>query len=229
MINEPSPLPYATLRQQMVEKQIRERGVRDEALLAAMAEVPREWFVPAEYQQESYYDGPLPIPAGQTISQPYVVALMLRALRLAPTGRVLEVGSGSGYAAAILSRLVSEVYAIERHPVLVESAGRITHQLGYTNIHFRQGDGTLGWPEAAPFNAILVSAAGPYVPPALLKQLADSGRLIMPVGPSAEQQKLVLALCVSQGHYRHKNLGPVRFVPLVGAHGWLEDSFNNYL
>lgn len=222
------PLSFAALRQQMVEKQLRERGVRGEALLAAMAEVPRERFVPAEYQQEAYYDGPLPIPAGQTISQPYVVALMIRALRLLPTGRVLEVGSGSGYATAILSRLVSEVYAMERHPVLVESAGRISQQLGYTNIHFRQGDGTLGWPEAAPFHAILVSAAGPYIPPALLRQLADSGRLIMPIGSSAEKQTLVLVLCVTQGNYRRKNLGPVRFVPLVGAHGWLEDQLPAY-
>jgi protein-L-isoaspartate(D-aspartate) O-methyltransferase len=201
-------------RERMVERQLRARGVEDEHVLDAFREVPREFFVAAGLEDSAYTDAPLPIGESQTISQPFVVGLMVEALRIRPDDRVLEVGAGSGYAAAILSRLASEVYAIERHPSLAREARERIEQLGYENVKLRAGDGTLGWPEAAPFDAILVSAGGPDVPPALLDQLAPGGRMVIPVGTSREQE-LVRITKSADGRLRTESLGPVVFVPLI--------------
>lgn len=202
-------------RERMVERQLRARGVQDERVLDAFREVPRELFVERGLEQVAYTDAPLPIGESQTISQPYVVALMVEALDIRPSDRVLEVGAGSGYAAAILSRLASEAYAIERLPSLAREAHERIERLGYVNVKIRAGDGTLGWPEAAPFDAILVSAGGPDVPPALLEQLAAGGRIVIPVGTSHEQE-LIRITKSADGRLRTQNLGPVMFVPLIG-------------
>jgi protein-L-isoaspartate(D-aspartate) O-methyltransferase len=211
---------FARQRQQMIEHQIRARGIRDEAILAALATVPRELFVLPEHQHAAYQDTPLPIPGRQTISQPYVVALMMRALRLQPEDRVLEVGSGSGYATALLSRLVSEVHGVERHEVLVNYACERLAKLGYTNAHIHHGDGTMGWLPASPYDAILVSASGPEVPDALRQQLAVGGRLVMPIGHARDLQSLLLVKRTGPDCFHHKDLGGVRFVPLIGEQGW---------
>lgn len=211
---------YARQRQQMIERQIRARGIRDEAILVALATVPREFFVPAEYQHAAYQDTPLPIPGRQTISQPYVVALMIRALRLQPDDRVLEIGSGSGYATALLSRIVREVHGVERHEVLVAYARERLEKLGYDNAHIHHGDGTMGWPPAAPYDAIMVSASGPEVPPALREQLAINGRLVMPIGHARDLQSLLLVRRTGPDSFQHEDLGGVRFVPLIGEQGW---------
>jgi len=194
-------------------------GIHDPAVLNAVREVPREAFLPPELQELAYEDKPLPIGEGQTISQPLIVALMAQAARLRPEHRVLEVGTGSGYAAAVFSRLVSEVYSIERLHGLAEIARERLEEMEYDNVHLREGDGTLGWPEAAPFDAILVAAGGPEPPPTLLEQLAPGGRLIIPVGTTTREQRLV---CIERlnGRFRRSDLGAVRFVPLVGAEGW---------
>jgi protein-L-isoaspartate(D-aspartate) O-methyltransferase len=202
-------------RERMVQRQLRARGVEDERVLDAFREVPREVFVAPGLEDSAYTDAPLPIGESQTISQPFVVALMVEALRIRPGDRVLEVGAGSGYAAAILSRLASEVYAIERLPSLAREARERIERLGYENVKIRAGDGTLGWPEAAPFDAILVSAGGPDVPPALLDQLAPGGRMVIPVGTSREQE-LVRITKSADGRLRTESLGPVVFVPLIG-------------
>jgi protein-L-isoaspartate(D-aspartate) O-methyltransferase len=201
-------------RERMVQRQLRARGVEDERVLDAFREVPREVFVASGLEDSAYTDAPLPIGESQTISQPFVVALMVEALQVRKGDRVLEVGAGSGYAAAILSRLASEVYAIERHPSLAREARERIEQLGYENVKLRAGDGTLGWPEAAPFDAILVSAGGPDVPPALLDQLAPGGRMVIPVGTSREQE-LVRITKSADGRLRTESLGPVVFVPLI--------------
>jgi protein-L-isoaspartate(D-aspartate) O-methyltransferase len=201
-------------RERMVERQLRARGVEDERVLEAFREVPRELFVEPGLEQAAYTDAPLPIGESQTISQPFVVALMVEALEIRPSDRVLEVGAGSGYAAAILSRLGSEVYAIERHPSLARDAHERIQRLGYGNVKIRAGDGTLGWPEAAPFDAILVSAGGPDVPLALIEQLARGGRIAIPVGTSSEQE-LIRITKSEGGRLRTQNLGPVMFVPLI--------------
>lgn len=210
----------ATARQQMVERQLRGRGVRDMAVLAAMGEVPREAFVPASFADAAYEDSPLPIAAGQTISQPLVVALMVEALELRPTDRTLEVGSGSGYAAAVMSRICQRVFGIERHPELTEASRRALDELGYDNVEVIEGDGTLGLPERAPFEAILVSAGGPAIPAALRDQLSIGGRMVIPVGDSTNIQRLVRATRVSDNDWREDDLGSVAFVPLVGEQGW---------
>jgi protein-L-isoaspartate(D-aspartate) O-methyltransferase len=201
-------------RERMVQRQLRARGVEDERVLDAFREVPREFFVAPGLEDSAYTDAPMPIGESQTISQPFVVALMVEALQVRKGNRVLEVGAGSGYAAAILSRLASEVYAIERHPSLAREARERIEQLGYENVKLRAGDGTLGWPEAAPFDAILVSAGGPDVPPALLDQLAPGGRMVIPVGTSREQE-LVRITKSADGRLRTESLGPVVFVPLI--------------
>ena len=185
-------------RRRMVRDQLTARGVSDPAVLAAMGRVPREAFVPPGLEEFAYEDSPLPIAEGQTISQPYIVALMAEALELSPTDRVLDVGTGSGYAAAVLSRLCGEVFSIERHPALAEAARAVFERLGY-DIHVRVGDGTLGWPDEGPFDAILVAAAGPEVPPALLEQLAPGGRMVLPVGPIPREQALVRVLKRADG------------------------------
>src|SRR4051794_26029738 len=209
-------------RERMVEIQIARRGVRDPRVLKAIREVPREAFVESGFEEFAYEDGPLPIGEGQTISQPYVVALMIEAAELEPSDRVLEVGAGSGYAAAVLSRIAARVHAIERHPELAASARRRLTELGYRNVDLHVGDGTRGWPEAAPFDAILVSAGGPDVPPALQEQLAIGGRLIIPVGRE-EGQQLRKITRTAAADYEEEALGTVAFVPLIGEQGWSED------
>lgn len=207
-------------RERMVTYQIANRGVRAPAVLAAMRAVPRELFVPEAYRAYAYDDTPLPIPADQTISQPYVVAYMIAALELAPTDRVLEIGTGSGYAAALLSRIVREVYTVERHRVLADYARRRLVEAGYDNVQVHHGDGTLGWPEHAPYDGIIVAAGGPTVPLSLQQQMAIGGRLVMPVGRSRHQQHLVLLTRVSEDGYTDETLAPVAFVPLIGDEGW---------
>src|SRR5882724_7160045 len=178
----------ARARNQMVTTQIARRGVRDPQVLEAMRSVPREIFVGPGFEEFAYEDGPLPIGQEQTISQPYIVALMIEAAELKPGDRVLEVGAGSGYAAAVMSRIAARVYAIERLETLVDAARRRLEKLGHGNIELRVGDGTRGWPEAAPFDAILVAASGPEVPSALKEQLAIGGRLVIPVGEEERYQ-----------------------------------------
>jgi protein-L-isoaspartate(D-aspartate) O-methyltransferase len=211
---------YRRKREEMVVKQIAGRGVAERDILEAMATVPRELFVHESYRHLAYDDTPLPIPGGQTISQPYVVAYMLSLLQLRPTERVLEIGAGSGYAAAVLSRIVQEVYTVERIPELAEYAQTRLAMLGYTNVHVRLGDGTLGWSEHAPYDAIIVAAGGPVVPPALRRQLAVGGRLIMPVGKRRHHQSLRLVRRLSETEYEEEKLSPVAFVPLIGEEGW---------
>ena len=213
---------FADKRRRMVDEQIAARRVADSAVLDAMRAVPREMFVPPSAAEFAYDDTPLPIEEGQTISQPYVVALMAEALELTPRDRVLEIGAGSGYAAAVLSRIVAEVYAIERHAALAESASRRMRNLGYDNVHILHGDGTLGWPEHAPYDAIVVAAGGPSVPEALRAQLAVGGRLVIPVGATPRAQELVRVTRVGPNEYRQEELGSVQFVPLIGAQGWAD-------
>jgi len=205
-------------RQAMVRTQLVGRGIDDERVLAAMACVPRHLFVPEELCAQAYEDRALPIEEGQTISQPFIVALMAQALALAGDERVLEIGAGSGYAAAVLSLLAAEVYTIERWPALAATAERRLHDLGYRNVHVFVGDGTAGLPEYAPFNAIVVAAASPWAPRPLREQLADGGRLIIPVGGRDEQ--LLLRLTRHGSEVRTERLSGVRFVPLIGAHAW---------
>jgi protein-L-isoaspartate(D-aspartate) O-methyltransferase len=202
----------------MVRAQLEQRGITDIRVLNAMATVPRHLFVPPEARAQAYGDRALPISDGQTISQPYIVALMAQALSLRPSDRVLEVGAGSGYAAAVLSRLAGEVYTIERWPALAEAAERRLHDLGYSNVHVFQGDGTAGLPAYAPFDGIAVPAAAPWVPRPLREQLGEGGRLVIPVGGRNEQ---ILLRLIRSNHRTHtERLGEVRFVPLLGEHAW---------
>jgi protein-L-isoaspartate(D-aspartate) O-methyltransferase len=207
----------------MVEIQIRRRGVHDPAVLSVMGCVPRHAFVPAELRARAYEDVPLPIGDGQTISQPYMVAAITAALHLTGAERVLEVGTGCGYQAAILSCLAKEVFTIEVRPDLATAAAQRLVRLGYANIHMHTGDGTVGFPALAPFDAIVVSAAAPAPPPPLLQQLAEGGRMVVPVG-DVENQELQIILR-QHGTFRKISLDTCRFVPLVGAHGWKESSF----
>ena len=210
----------AERRRAMVELQIAARGIRDPAVLAAMREVPRHKFVGDSLRDDAYEDTPLPIEDGQTISQPYIVALMLEAARIGSGDRVLEVGAGSGYACAVAGRLAAHVDAIERHPRLVEIARERLARIGATNVAVHRGDGSLGWPAGAPYDAILVAAGGPRVPEALREQLAFGGRLVMPVGDEHLPQRLVRLERDAGGRFRESDLGGVAFVPLVGAQGW---------
>ena len=209
----------ARLRQMMVEQQIIRRGVGDPRLWAAMRAVPRERFVPEDVRSLAYEDRPLPVEAGQTISQPYIVARMIEAGAISPEDRVLEVGAGSGYAAAVMSRLAAHVFAVERIAELAALAEGRMKALGYDNVSIGLGDGTAGWAEEAPFDAILVAAGGPGVPPPLREQLAIGGRLVMPVGDGGEQQ-LVRLIRKDEEEFDLTVLEAVRFVPLIGAHGW---------
>jgi protein-L-isoaspartate(D-aspartate) O-methyltransferase len=197
----------------MVRAQLAERGIRDVRVLEAMSKVPRHEFVPEPLRQDAYEDYPLPIGEGQTISQPYIVAAMLQHLALQATERVLEIGTGSGYVTALLSLLCAEVYSVERHAQLAASAESTLQRLGYRNVKIRVGDGSQGWPEYAPFDAILVSAATPEIPPALFAQLREGGRMIVPVGPPSSQE-LQLILKVD-GEPEVTVLEGCRFVPLV--------------
>jgi protein-L-isoaspartate(D-aspartate) O-methyltransferase len=216
-------LDLSRLRDRMVDVQIARRGVRDRRVLDAMRRVPREAFVEPGFEEFAYEDGPLPIGEGQTISQPYIVALMIEAAEVKPGERVLEVGAGSGYAAAVMSQIADHVFAIERHLPLADAARRRFGELGYGNVDLRIGDGTQGWPEAAPFDAILVAAGGPRVPEALKEQLAVGGRLVIPVGEEERRQKLLKITRTSAAEYEEEDLGGVMFVPLVGEQGWAEE------
>lgn len=217
-----------TLRETMVERQIAARGISDPALLDAMREVPREAFVPEGMREFAYEDSPLPIEAGQTISQPYIVALMIEAARIGHDDRVLEIGLGSGYAAAVMSRIARRVHAIDRHAELTDLARERMARLGYDNVVIRTADGTNGWPENAPFDVILVAAGGPQVPEPLCRQLAIGGRLVIPVG-DAVQQSLMRVTRRGEDAFDHEDLGAVRFVPLIGAHGWKGDRHTDAL
>ncbi len=214
---------FSRLRERMVERQIASRGVRDARVLAAMREVPREEFVPKKSRDSSYEDKPLPIEEGQTISQPYIVALMIEALELAPGDRVLEIGAGTGYAAAILSRVAREVFAIERYESLANSARERMRGLGYDNVEIIHGDGTLGVPEHAPYDAIVVSAGAPSVPETVQRQLAIGGRLVIPIGVDLGKQTLVRVRRTGEYEFERASLGGVRFVPLIGSEGWTVD------
>jgi protein-L-isoaspartate(D-aspartate) O-methyltransferase len=216
-------LDLARARNRMVDIQITRRGVRDSYVLEAVRRVPREAFVAPGYEEFAYEDVPLPIGEGQTISQPYIVALMIEAAEVKPGDSVLEVGAGSGYAAAVMAQIADRVYAIERLPSLANSARQRFKNLGYDNIDLRVADGTRGWPEAAPFDAIMVAAGGPEVPSALKEQLAIGGRLIIPVGEEARYQTLTKLTRKSEAEFEEENLGAVAFVPLIGEQGWAED------
>ena len=213
---------FARLRADMVEQQLAARGIGDERLLAAMGEVPRHEFVPPALSAFAYEDYPLPIEADQTISQPYIVALMIAAAGIEPGARVLEIGAGSGYAAAVMGRIADEVIAIERHKELVDLAAARMERLGYCNVRIVHGDGTRGLPEEAPFDAILAAASGSHVPDILLGQLTVGGALLMPLGEPHSVQSLVRVTRKSEGEYEQADLCAVRFVPLIGAHAWDE-------
>lgn len=213
---------FEAQRREMVALQIRDRGVRSERVLAAMSAVPRHEFVPANQTAAAYSDQALPIGEGQTISQPYVVAAMTQALSLTGSERVLEIGGGSGYQAAVLSLLAREVIAIEFVPQLADAARERLARLGYANVRVEQGDGSLGWPPGAPYDAILVAAAAPDIPAPLVAQLAQGGRLVIPVG-RADEQNLLCA--VKRGdQIMRESLFACRFVPLRGRYGWPHDS-----
>jgi protein-L-isoaspartate(D-aspartate) O-methyltransferase len=210
-----------TARQRMVDAQIARRGITDERVLAAMRAVPRENFTAPGFEEFAYEDSALPIAEGQTISQPYIVGAMLAAAELEPGDRLLEVGAGSGYAAAVASRVAGQVLAIERHAALTQAATQRLAALGYTNVTLKTGDGSRGWPEEAPFDAIIVSAGGPSVPKALKQQLVMGGRLVIPVGPP-EEQRLIRLTRTGKDTFEQDDLGAVRFVKLIGAGGWTE-------
>lgn len=207
-------------RLRMVEEQLCGRDITDPRVLSAMRRVPRHLFVPEALREDAYLDMPLPIGEGQTISQPYIVALTAQALALGETDKVLEIGTGSGYAAAVLAELAGEVISIERNRTLAARAREALRTLGYANVRVVEGDGTLGYAKEAPYQAISVTASGPRVPPSLLAQLARGGRLLIPVGVHEWAQELVLARRTEDDQIVQKNLGAVRFVPLIGAEGW---------
>jgi protein-L-isoaspartate(D-aspartate) O-methyltransferase len=211
---------FGQLRSEMVEKAIFARGVRSELVLNAMRSAPREVFLPEKLREFAYEDAPLPIEGGQTISQPYIVAFMTEALALEGGGKVLEIEAGSGYAAAILSKIAGEVYTVERIGQLAEKAASKLADLGYHNVRVLHGDGTKGWPEHAPYDGIIVAASGPSVPESLKEQLKIGGRLIIPVGRDPKVQELVRITRISEDEYAREDLADVRFVPLIGQEGW---------
>ena len=216
---------FASARAWMVEIQIQRRGVNDPRVLRAMRTVPRHRFVPKPLWDQAYNDYPLPIGEDQTISQPYIVAMMTEALELVGTEKVLEIGAGSGYQAAILAELAKEVYTIERLPFLARGAEQVLKSLGYQNVHVVEADGTLGWPPQAPYDAILVTAGAPQVPPPLVEQLALGGRLVIPVG-DRYSQNLTRIRRTPQGDLKTEYLGGCRFVKLIGEHGWKAEEPN---
>ncbi|MHA7827534.1 MAG: protein-L-isoaspartate(D-aspartate) O-methyltransferase [Roseovarius sp.] len=211
---------YDDLRKEMVERHIKARGVRDPLVLDAMARVPRERFVPDHLKDQAYRDRPLPIDANQTISQPYIVAYMVEALALKGGEKVLEIGAGSGYAAAVLAEIAGEVFAIELHGTLAARAAATLQDAAYIHVHIFHGDGTRGWEDEAPFDAILVSAGAPFVPEALKSQLAVAGRMVVPVGSDTRAQELVRVTRRDNGQFDREDLADVRFVPLIGEQGW---------
>jgi protein-L-isoaspartate(D-aspartate) O-methyltransferase len=217
---------FTNLRARMVNEQIISRGILDERLLEAIRHVPRHWFVPEEYAKIAYSDGPLPIGHGQTISQPFIVALMTELLELKGHENVLEVGTGSGYQAALLAYLSRQVHTIERHEALAEKAEKVLLKLGLQNVVVHVGDGTLGLPESAPFDAIMITAAAPYVPQPLFDQLEEGGCLVLPEGGAGGQ---MLDRWRKQGGiFKQEHITPVAFVPLRGQHGWKENSWGHY-
>jgi protein-L-isoaspartate(D-aspartate) O-methyltransferase len=209
------PERFAVERRHMVEAQLRARGIRDQPLLNAMTTIPRHEFVEARYRDQAYEDHPLPIDAGQTISQPYIVALMLALLQLDPSSKVLEIGTGSGYQAAVLSKLAQHVYTMERHPELARQATEILSRLGLSNVSVVTGDGSMGLVEQAPFDAIVVSAAAAQIPPALFEQLREGGRMIIPVGPPEAQGLQLVRKHVGKALISLRE--GCRFVPLIGG------------
>ncbi len=209
-------------RDRLLTRHVLARGISDPLVIAALKTVPRETFVPKGERRHAFEDRPLPIGGGQTISQPYIVAFMVEALELRGGERVLEIGAGSGYAAAVLAEIAGEVYAIERIAELAEKAASNLQSAGYGNVHIRHADGTEGWPEAAPFDAILVSASAPGIPENLKSQLKVGGRLVIPVGPSADAQDLRRVRRMNQHEFAEEMLAEVRFVPLIGKFGWEE-------
>jgi protein-L-isoaspartate(D-aspartate) O-methyltransferase len=211
---------YAREREAMVERQLRRRGITEQRILDAFLDVPREAFISEEFAHLAYGDHPLPIEAGQTISQPYIVALMVEAADIRAGDKVLEVGAGSGYAAAVISRIAERVVAIERQHDLVEVARERLQRLGYDNIEIVEGDGTKGCRDHAPFDAILAAASGSHVPRPLVEQLAPNGRIVMPVGEPGWVQELVKVTKQQDGILKQESLGGVRFVPLIGEEGW---------
>jgi protein-L-isoaspartate(D-aspartate) O-methyltransferase len=211
---------FASEREEMVERQLKGRGITEPEILDAFRAVPREAFISEEYAHLAYGDHPLPIEANQTISQPYIVALMIEAAQIQSGDNVLEVGAGSGYAAAVISRIAHEVIGIERQHDLVDVSQERLKRLGYDNVEIVEGDGTRGWPESAPFDAILAAASGSHVPQPLLDQLSDGGRLVMPIGEPGGVQKLVKVTKQRDGSLAQSDLGAVRFVPLIGEEGW---------
>jgi protein-L-isoaspartate(D-aspartate) O-methyltransferase len=216
----PLNIDFRKLREEMVEKAVFARGVRSELVLNAMRNVARESFLPAPLHEFAYDDAPLPIEEGQTISQPYIVAFMTEALALRGGEKVLEIGAGSGYAAAVLSKIAADVYTVERHGPLAEKAAATLADLGYENVHVLHGDGTRGWPAHAPYDAIVVAAGGPTIPESLKDQLKIGGRLVIPVGADPRVQELVRVTRIAQSEYRREDLADVRFVPLLGEEGW---------
>jgi protein-L-isoaspartate(D-aspartate) O-methyltransferase len=211
---------YAAEREAMVERHLKRRGVTEKTIIDAFLAVPREEFVAPDYAHLAYGDHPLPIEAGQTISQPYIVALMIQAAGIRQGDKVLEVGAGSGYAAAVISRIATRVVGIERQHDLVEVARQRLQRLGYANVEVIEGDGTRGCPEHAPFDAILAAASGSHVPQPWIEQLADGGRIVMPVGDPGWVQELIKVTKGPNGKLIQENLGGVRFVPLIGEEGW---------
>lgn len=209
-------------RERMVMEQLMSRGIKDEKVLDAFRMVPREAFVPDHLREIAYSDFALPIGEGQTISQPFIVALMIEALELVCEDRVLEIGTGSGYGAAVLSRIASQVYTIERRKDLVRSAEEKFRELGYENIDVRHGDGTRGWKEHAPYDAVIVTAGGPQIPDPLFQQLKIGGRLVIPQGSRLTFQELVRIFKTSEKEYKREKISDVRFVPLIGEKGWPE-------
>ena len=212
------PEQYSEERERMVREQIQARGVREPSVLRAMQAVARHCFVPRKYLKEAYEDHPIPIGKGQTISQPYIVALMTELLRIEAADRVLEVGTGSGYQSAVLSGLVGEVFTVEIYPELAKEAGARLASLGYKNVKVRRGDGYFGWKANAPFDAIIVTAASSEIPPPLLRQLKPGGRMCIPVGGRYQVQKLMLIEKARDGSISTRGVLPVRFVPLLGEH-----------
>ena len=213
-------IDFARLRGQMVDRQIRARGVNSKPVLAAMRRIPREKFIPEDLHPMAYHDSPLPIGACQTISQPYIVALMIDSLELQGGEKVLEIGTGSGYAAAVLAEIAGEVYTIERVDELATNAAALLADCGYTNVTVVRGDGTLGLPEQAPFDAIVVTAGAPDIPESLQRQLKIGGRLVIPVGRHRDLQELLRVTRISEAQFECEDLTAVRFVPLVGEEGW---------
>jgi protein-L-isoaspartate(D-aspartate) O-methyltransferase len=212
-----SSASYSSLRLQMVDSQLRQRGIADERVLAAMERVPRHEFAPERYRGQAYEDHPLPIGEEQTISQPYIVALMLEALKLSPTDKVLEIGTGSGYVTALLAELTESVVSIERHESLAQSSRALLAALGYSNVNVVTGDGMRGFPETAPYHAIVVSAAATEMPPALVVQLGEGGRMIIPVGSEDSQQLRLVRMENGQPNIEFREL--CRFVPLIPGVG----------